>query len=72
MDQEKVCYVNGKGASRMIKVSPQTLTNWRHLQKGPRYVKSGRLVRYSVSDLLAFMEARKVGTSDQPIEEARV
>jgi hypothetical protein len=68
MERDKAPYVNDRGASGIIGVARQTLANWRHLQKGPCYVKSGRLVRYSVSDLLAFMEARKVGTEDQPKE----
>jgi hypothetical protein len=68
MEQEKAVYVNDRGASGFIGVARQTMANWRHLRKGPCYVKSGRLVRYSVSDLLAFMEARKIGTEDQPKE----
>jgi predicted DNA-binding transcriptional regulator AlpA len=69
MKEEEAMYVSGKFVSGFIGVSPQTLANWRHLQKGPRYVKSGRLVRYSISDVLAYMEARKIGTSDQPKDE---
>ncbi len=69
MDQEKGFYVNERGASGIIGVAQQTLANWRHLRRGPCYVKSGRLVRYSVSDLLAFMEARKIGTEDQPKDQ---
>jgi hypothetical protein len=66
MEQDKATYVNDREASRIIGVARQTLANWRHLQKGPCYVKGGRVVRYAVSDLLAYMEARKIGTQDQP------
>ena len=68
MEQEKSVYVNDKTVSSMLGVGRQTLANWRGQQRGPRYVKAGRSVRYAVSDVLAFMEARKIGTQDQPKE----
>ena len=36
----------------LIKVSPATLVDWRHEQKGPRYYKMGREVRYKLSDII--------------------
>ena len=71
MDQEKAVFISDKEVSKMTGIGRQTLCNWRCQQIGPRYVKSGRLVRYDVNDVLAFMEARKVGTQDQPTEEER-
>jgi predicted DNA-binding transcriptional regulator AlpA len=69
MEQVKAVYVSDKDVSELIGVARQTLANWRHQQKGPRYVKGGRLVRYAMSDVLAFMEVRKVCTEDQPKEQ---
>ena len=69
MDKEKAVFISDKGVSKMTGIGRQTLCNWRCQQKGPRYVKSGRLVRYAMSDVLAFMEARKIGTEDQPKEQ---
>jgi len=69
MDQEKAVFISDKEVSKRLEIARQTLCNWRSQQKGPRYVKSGRLVRYDVKDVLAFMEIRKVGTQDQPKEE---
>ena len=68
MEQDKAVYVSDREVSRLLGIARQTLCNWRFQQKGPRYVKSGRLVRYAIRDVLAYMEARKVGTEDQPAE----
>lgn len=40
----------------LIKVSPATLVDWRHEQKGPRYYKMGREVRYKLSDIIKWEE----------------
>ena len=69
MDQEKAVFISDREVSRLLEIARQTLCNWRSQQKGPRYVKSGRLVRYDLNDVLAFMEARKVGTQDQPRDQ---
>ncbi len=53
-------YVNDVEAAKILSSSPQTLRNWRHIGRGPVYSKRGRMVRYSVADLLAFMEAGRV------------
>ena len=66
MDQNKPVFISDKEVSALLRIGRQTLANWRAQQRGPRYVKSGRLVRYAVNDILAFMEARKIGTQDQP------
>jgi Helix-turn-helix domain len=66
MDQVKPVYVSDKEASTILGVARQTLANWRHMQRGPRYSKGERICRYAVEDLLAFMETRKIGTEDQP------
>lgn len=34
--------------------------------EGPRYIRDGRMIRYRVGDVLAFLESREVGTTDQP------
>lgn len=40
----------------------QTLARWRHEGTGPRYCRSGALVRYKGADVLAWLEARRVET----------
>jgi hypothetical protein len=53
-------YLNDRDAAAFIAMRPQTLRNWRQDNKGPPYIKVGRAVRYSVVDLIAYMEAHKV------------
>jgi excisionase family DNA binding protein len=36
----------------LLKVAPATLVDWRHDQRGPRYYKMGREVRYKIEDVL--------------------
>ncbi len=43
-------------ASR-LGVSRSTLQSWRYSRRGPRFVKIGRLVRYRVADVEAFLVA---------------
>lgn len=54
-------YVNDVEAAMILSVSPQSLRNWRCVGgKGPAYSKRGRMVRYKVADLLAFMAAGRI------------
>ncbi|WP_394700156.1 helix-turn-helix domain-containing protein [uncultured Desulfosarcina sp.] len=49
-----------KQASKILGVSVQTLRNWRHLRKGPSYMKMGRAVRYNLDDLQDYMEKKRI------------
>jgi hypothetical protein len=59
-------YVDEKEVSRIIGRAVQTLRNDRFRGQGVPYVKMGRAVRYRLSDVIAFMEDRKIKTA--PIE----
>lgn len=64
-ERQMAVYVDDRRVSEMIGVGRQTLANWRGQGKGPRYVKlEGRLVRYALSDVIEFMESRKVEARD--------
>jgi len=58
--QGKDRYVNDIEAAKILSVAPQTLRNWRHQRRGPAYSKRGRMVRYRLADLLAFMESGRI------------
>ncbi len=58
----KVKYLNDVEAAKIADLSPQTLRNWRQQGRGPAYVKLGRSVRYSLSDLISWFEGRRVNT----------
>ncbi len=36
----------------LLKIAPATLVDWRHNQKGPKYYKMGREVRYKLPDVI--------------------
>ena len=44
-------FLTEKDVAEQIKVSLASLRRWRLLQRGPRFVKVGALVRYRVEDL---------------------
>jgi len=48
MDQKEVASILG--------ISVKTLECWRWQKKGPRYLKLGRLARYRMSDVMAFVQ----------------
>jgi hypothetical protein len=57
-------------AAAFLGIAPRTLRNWRPQRRGPRYVKLGSLIRYELTDLLAFVAARKTGeTYDVDLDE---
>ncbi len=49
--------VNEAKAAAYLHIAQRTLQWWRVVGKGPRFVKIGRLVRYRIADLDAFIEA---------------
>ena len=44
-------------AAELLRLKPKTLARWRWDGKGPAYRKIGGAVRYSATDLQAFVEA---------------
>lgn len=56
-------------AADMLCVSPHTLAVWRSTGRyNLAYIKAGRLVRYKLADLIAFIEKRTRG--EQPKDVA--
>lgn len=49
-------------AAELLAIKPQTLSVWRTNKRyALKYVKCGRLVRYKLSDVQAFIESRTIG-----------
>ncbi|WP_319021636.1 helix-turn-helix domain-containing protein [Brachybacterium tyrofermentans] len=46
-----------------LRISPDTLANWRYLGKGPAYVRQGRIVRYHADALAAWFSTHEVSAS---------
>ena len=56
-----------KLAARLA-VSRATLQSWRYAGRGPRYIKIGRLIRYRVADVDAYLRAQTRGSSLSIVE----
>lgn len=51
-------------AAQYLGMAPATLRGWRCQKKGPRYHKSGHVIRYGRSDLDAWLAQSNVETID--------
>lgn len=49
-----------KRAAEILGLAEQTLRNYRHIRKGPPYIKMGRSIRYLEADLRAYLEKHRV------------
>ena len=54
-------FLTEKDVAEQIKVSLASLRRWRLLQRGPRFVKVGSLVRYRPEDLEQWLETLPAG-----------
>ena len=63
-------YLTAPEAAKILKVSPITMSIWRHVRRGPDFVRlgSGRGVRYKRSTLTAFLHANEglIGRKGRP------
>jgi len=50
-------------AAEYLRQAPTTLRQWRHLRKGPAWVKVGKRALYRRSDLERFIDERRVDPS---------
>jgi hypothetical protein len=55
-------------AAALLRQAPRTLTNWRQLGTGPRYVKHGpRRISYRLADLKAYVTERVTDPARQKL-----
>jgi len=54
-------FLTEKEVAEHIKVSLASLRRWRLLQRGPRFIKIGALVRYRTEDLKQWLETLPAG-----------
>jgi len=59
-----VRYLNEREVSRITGFALPTLRNHRHIGRGIPYLKRGRSVRYSLSDVVQYMEAGRISTGE--------
>ncbi len=55
-----VKYLTDRQVSEMTGIAVQTLRNYRTLHKGPPYIRLYKSIRYRESDIVEFMEKRRV------------
>lgn len=61
---ETEIYVKELKVSEITSMALQSLRNSRHKKTGIPYIKIGRSVRYAMSDVIKFMESRKIQTDE--------
>ena len=49
-----------RNAAKRLNIAEQTLANWRHLRKGPAYIRIGRKIIYRETDLVAFENKHRI------------
>jgi len=54
-----------QAAEHLGGLKPNTLEGWRIQGTGPRYIKIGRLVRYRLEDLDAYLQAQTRTSTSQ-------
>lgn len=51
-----------KEAGKYLKTSIVTLAVWRHKEKGPKFIRTGRHIKYAKEDLDAYLRDNTVKT----------
>jgi hypothetical protein len=62
-------FLTEKDVAEQIKVSLASLRRWRLLQRGPRFIKVGALVRYRAEDLEQWLETLPAGGTSPQSQE---
>ena len=62
-NMEQLRYLTEQEVFKLTGRSLQTLRNDRYLRRGFPYIKIGRSVRYNLTDVIEFMESRKIRTN---------
>jgi len=52
-------YLTTHELAERLRTSPETIRYWRHIGRGPKSWKPGRLVLYSVADVEAWEESER-------------
>lgn len=67
MAQEKTVpkLLDTSEVANLLTNKPNTIEGWRIKGMGPRYIKIGRLVRYRIEDVNAWIEAQERTSTSQ-------
>jgi predicted DNA-binding transcriptional regulator AlpA len=61
--------VDTREAATMLSKHPAVLADWRHQNRGPKYVKFGRSIRYRVGDLRAWIADHTVKPTESDFSD---
>lgn len=64
MNENPIRYIDERECTKISGIATQTLRNNRFNRRGIPYIKIGRSVRYSLKDIIEYMERRKIKTED--------
>ena len=60
----EVRYITEQQVADITGFALSTLRNHRHHRRGIPYLKCGRAIRYSLGDVLSYMESRRISTEE--------
>ena len=63
-------YLDQQDAAEFLGVEESTLATWRSIEKGPRYLKQGKIIRYKAEDLGAWLEQGEVNPESKESKDA--
>ena len=55
-EAQKAELLTTEEVAALLKIAPATLVDWRHNQRGPKYYKMGREVRYKLDDVFEWQQ----------------
>ena len=61
-----IAYLTTKEAAEYLRISKQTLSNWRFRGEGPDYIKVGGRVVYASEDVSAWLDEHKYTSTSDP------
>lgn len=70
IDQKPTDLLDEARLAMKLDVSRKTLQSWRYAGQGPRFIKIGRLVRYRVGDVDAYLRAQTRGSALAIVRDA--
>ncbi len=62
--QQRTQLLDERAVAGLLTVSIGTLRRWRLFQRGPRFVRLGRLVRYRTDDVKIWLDSQPSGGTD--------
>ena len=61
--------LNESSVAKILNCEVKTLQAWRCRGGGPKFIRVGRLIRYSHEDLQAYIHSRRVSSTSQTLPD---